>query len=123
MTNEELAAITISNDFYMWGGVILGFILAGTFKTVSNLIANRFERPRRIKFRHLQGREERKDNVEYLYLYRGEYYTLEQRDFLKKEHLKNIKSITRFDIKFFLIFALFIAAMTVLFLKTVGLGI
>lgn len=123
MTPEQIAAFSISNDFYMWSGIILGLILGGVFKTVTNLIANRFERPRRIKFRHLQGREERKDNVEYLYLYRGDYYTLEQRDFLQKQRLKNIKSISRFDLKFFFMFALVIALMTTFFISNVTLGI
>ena len=123
MTPEQVAAFTISNDYYMWSGVILGLILGGSFKFALNIFANRFERPRRIKFRNLKGREERKDNFEYLYLYRGDYYTLEQRDFLMKEHIKNIKAITPFDIKFFLIFAFLILFMTSVFIANYTLGI
>lgn len=123
MTPEQIAAFSISNDFYMWGGVILGLILGGVFKTVTNLIANRFERPRRIKFRHLQGREERKDNVEYLYLYRGDYYTLEQREFLEKQRLKNLKQITPFDLKVFLVFGFFLAPLIIFFIANLTLGI
>ena len=123
MTPEQIASFSAVNDFYMWGGVILGLFLGGAFKNVLNIIVNRFERPRRIKFRHLQGREERKDNFEYLYLYRGDYYTLEQRDFLMKERIKNIKAHTNFDLKFFFVFALAIATMTVFFFKTVDLGV
>lgn len=123
MTPEQVAAFTISNDYYMWSGVILGLILGGSFKFALNIFANRFERPRRIKFRHLQGREERKDNFEYLYLYRGDYYTLEQRDFLQKEHFKKIKATTPFDLKFFFVFVLVVVTMTVFFIKSVDLGI
>ena len=93
MTHEQVAVFSVTNDFYMWGGVILGLILGGVFKTLSNIIANRFERPRRIRFGNLNGRHERKDNFEYLYLYNGSYYTLEQRDFLIKEKMKNFKQL------------------------------
>ena len=111
MTQEELAALTISNDCYMWGGIILGLLLSGSLKNILNILAYRFERPKRIRFRNMNGRHERKDNFEYLYLYKNEYYTLEQRDFLLKERLKNIKSVSRIDKKFVVLATLFILLM------------
>lgn len=108
MTQEELAALTISNDCYMWGGIILGLLLSGSLKNILNFLANRIQQPRRIRFRNMNGRTERKDNFEYLYLFKGEYYTLEQRDFLLKERLKNIKSVSRIDKKFVVLATLFI---------------
>jgi hypothetical protein len=91
MTPEQVAAFSLANDFYMWGGVILGLILGGVFKTLKSFLDSHAQRPRRIRFRNLNGRHERKDNFEYLYLYKNEYYTLEQRDFLIKEHLEEMK--------------------------------
>lgn len=93
MTPEQIAAFSISNDFYMWGGVILGLILGGVFKTLKSFLDLHIQRPRRIRFRNLNGRAERKDNFEYLYLYKNEYYTLEQRDFLVKERIKKFKQV------------------------------
>jgi hypothetical protein len=42
MTQEELAALTISNDCYMWGGIILGLLLSGSLKNILNILAYRF---------------------------------------------------------------------------------
>ncbi|WP_213066325.1 hypothetical protein [Acinetobacter sp. AM] len=123
MTVQELAAFNALNDFYLWGGVFFGLIISGFFKSLLNFLAHRFERPSRIRFRNMNGRAERKDDFEYLYLYKGEYYTLEQRDFLVKERLKQLKAVTRFDLKFFLMFCLLISTMTVLFFKNFHLGI
>lgn len=104
MTDAQIAAFTVSNDLYMWMGIILGLILSGVFKTVRSFLLVHYQRPRRIRFRNLNGRTERKTDFEYLYLFKGEYYTLEQRDFLIKERLKNIKSISKFDVKFCVLF-------------------
>lgn len=111
MTSQELASFNVLNDFYLWGGVFLGLIISRFFKTLFDFAAHRFERPRRIRFRNMNGRTERKDNFEYLYLFKGEYYTLEQRDFLLKERLKNIKSVSRIDKKFVVLSILFILLM------------
>jgi hypothetical protein len=123
MTPEQIAAFSISNDFYMWGGVILGLILGGVFKTLKSFLDLHAQRPRRIRFRNLNGRAERKDNFEYLYLFKNEYYTLEQRDFLVKERLKNIKATKPLPFTFFFLFALVIAFMTYFFFSNVSLGI
>lgn len=106
MTPEQIAVFSVTNDFYMWGGVILGLMISGFFKHFLNVLTHRFERPIRIRFGNLNGRHERKDNFEYLYLYNGSYYTLEQRDFLHKQRLKKfkqIKSPLSFDSIFFVV--------------------
>lgn len=90
MTVQELAAFNALNDFYLWGGVLLGLFISGFFKSLLNFALHRFERPRRVRYRNMNGRAERKNDFEYLYLFKGEYYTLEQRDFLIKQRLKSI---------------------------------
>lgn len=114
MTPEQIAAFSISNDFYMWGGVILGLILGGVFKTLSSFLYSHVQRPRRIRFRNLNGRHERKDDFEYLYLFKNEYYTLEQRDFLVKERLKKFKQMKpplSYFFPFLFVFSIFLAAL------------
>lgn len=106
MTAIDSISISALNDLYFWSGLVIGLFVARFFHTILNLIANRFERPRRIKYRNLNGREERKDNFEYLYFYKGDYYTLDQRDFLIKERLKNIRKITPFDYRYMFILLL-----------------
>lgn len=93
MTPEQFAQFTIFNEFNFYGGLLLGLIIAGFFKTLMSFFYLHIQRPRRIRFRNLNGREERKDNFEYLYLYKNEYYTLEQRDFLIKDRLKKFKQM------------------------------
>ena len=122
MTPEQLAEFTIFNELNFYGGLLLGLLIAGFFKTLMSLFNSHVQRPRRIRFRNLNGRHERKDDFEYLYLFKNEYYTLEQRDFLHKERLKNIKAITRFDLKFFFMFSLVIVLSTCLFIFNFNLG-
>ena len=93
MTPEQFAQFTIFNEFNFYGGLLLGLIIAGFFKTLMSFFYSHVQRPRRIRFGNLNGRAERKDNFEYLYLYKNEYYTLEQRDFLIKERLKKFKQM------------------------------
>lgn len=123
MTVQELAAFNALNDFYFWGGVLLGLFISGFFKTLSNSIAYRFERPRRIRYRNMNGRPERKDNFEYLYLFKGDYYTLEQRDFLIKERLKDIKKFSKFNysILFFILFIFILSFTAGYFFKPLGI--
>lgn len=80
-----------ANDVSVWGGTLLGLAISGVLSKALNFF--NYYPPRRIKYRNLNGREERKDNFEYLYLFKGSYYTLEQRDFLRKEQLKKLKGI------------------------------
>ena len=37
MTAEQVAVFSATNDFYMWGGVILGLIISGFFKHFLNV--------------------------------------------------------------------------------------
>jgi len=111
MTVQELAAFNALNDFYLWGGVLLGLFISGFFKSLLNFASHRFQRPTRIRFRNMNGRHERGDDFEYLYLFRGEYYTFDQKDFLQKERLKNIKSVTRIDTKFIVLSILLICSL------------
>lgn len=125
MTPEQIAAFSIFNDFYMWGGVILGLILGGVLKTLKSFLDSHIQRPRRIRFGNLNGRHERKDDFEYLYLYKNEYYTLEQRDFLIKERLKKFKQIKSPLSFFFPVFcaSLFLFSMAYFFFNAPILGL
>lgn len=128
MTVQELAAFNALNDFYLWGGVLLGLIISGFFKSLLNFASHRFQRPTRIRFRNMNGRHERGDDFEYLYLFRGEYYTFEHKDFLQKERLKNIKSQTKINSSFIFLIICFLASILVNFylsnqLLTAKLGV
>ncbi|WP_192955673.1 hypothetical protein [Acinetobacter baumannii] len=63
-------------------GAILGFILSGFFKTLLNMWAYRFERPKRIK-----------TDTGFLYFWRGKYYPLEQRNKFIEEHRKKFEHL------------------------------
>lgn len=121
MTPEQVALFSATNDFYMWGGVILGLIISGFFKHFLNVLTHRFERPRRIKFTYLND-SEKQDKAQYLYLYNGSYYTLEHRDFLQKERLKKLKYPINFDFIFFLFvcFSLIVSLIYVFFNTDLG---
>ena len=121
MTPEQVAVFSATNDFYMWGGVILGLIISGFLKHFLNVLTHRFERPRRIKFTYLND-SEKQDKAQYLYLYNGSYYTLEHRDFLQKERLKKLKYPINFDFIFFLFvcFSLIVSVIYVFFNTDLG---
>ena len=93
MTPEQFAQFTIFNELNFYGGLLLGLLIAGFFKTLNSFLHLHVQRPRRIRFGNLNGRVERKDDFEYLYLFKNEYYTLEQRDFLVKERIKKFKQV------------------------------
>ncbi|WP_215895656.1 hypothetical protein [Acinetobacter bereziniae] len=103
MTPEQFAQFTIFNELNFYGGLILGLLTAGFFKTVKSFLDHQVQRPRRIKYRMLQGKTEKKTDFEYLYLFKGDYYTLEQRDFLIKQRLKDIKQFKPFYFSFFIL--------------------
>lgn len=115
MTPEQFAQFTIFNEFNFYGGLLLGLIIAGFFKTLMSFFYSHVQRPRRIRFRNLNGREERKDNFEYLYLYKNEYYTLEHRDFLIKQRIENFKRKPRFLSLLELIFLISLLFLAVLY--------
>lgn len=114
MTPEQFAQFEIFNQLNFWGGLFLGLIIGGFFKTLKRSIDLHVQRPRRIRFGNLNGRHERKDDFQYLYLFKNEYYTLEQRDFLVKERLKKFKQMKYPLSSFFLflcVFCIFLAAL------------
>lgn len=114
MTPEQFAQFEIFNQLNFWCGLFLGLIIAGFFKTLMRFFNSHVQRPRRIRFGNLNGRAERKDNFEYLYLFKNEYYTLEQRDFLVKERLKKFKQMKYPLSSFFpflCVFCIFLAAL------------
>ena len=121
MTPEQVAVFSATNDFYMWAGVILGLIISRFLKHFLNVLTHRFERPRRIKFTYLND-SEKQDKAQYLYLYKGSYYTLEHRDFLQKERLKKLKYPINFDFIFFVFvcFSLIVSVIYVFFNTDLG---
>ncbi|MGQ0914068.1 hypothetical protein ACT40M_12195 [Acinetobacter baumannii] len=62
-------------------GAILGFIVSGFFTNVLNTLSYRFERPKRIR-----------TETGYLYLFKGKYYPIEQRNKLVEENRKKIRT-------------------------------
>ena len=106
MTPEQFAQFSIFNELNFYGGLFLGLLIAGFFKSLMSFFYREVQGPRKIRYRMLQGKVEKKTDFEYLYLFKGEYYTLEQRDFLIKERLKDIKKFSKFNysILFFILF-------------------
>ncbi|MBO3656710.1 hypothetical protein [Acinetobacter haemolyticus] len=66
-------------------GIVTGVFFFGRLIDSIDRLGERLRRPKRIRFRNMNGRHERGDNFEYLYLFNGEYYTLEQRNFLVEQ--------------------------------------
>lgn len=118
MTPEQFAQFTIFNELNFYGGLLLGLLIAGFFKTLMSFFYSNVQRPRRIRLRNLNGRHERKDNFEYLYLFENEYYTLEQRDFLIKERVKNIKPKFLSPLELLFVFLLLFLAIFYFFFQT-----
>lgn len=93
MTVQELAAFNALNDFYLWGGVLLGLIISGFFKSLLNFASHRFQRPTRIKYRNMNGRHERGDDFS-IYIYSGANITpLIRKTFYKKNVLKILNQL------------------------------
>lgn len=72
-------------------GIITGVFFFSDLMTRLDRLSELYRRPKRIKFGDLNGRVERKDDFEYLYFYRGRYYTNEQYQFLKREQRSRLK--------------------------------
>lgn len=66
-------------------GLLTGVFFFGRLIDSIDRLGERLRRPKRICFRNMNGRQERGDNSQYLYLFKGEYYTLEQRNFLVEQ--------------------------------------
>lgn len=92
MTPDDVARFALANDLIAWMSFVVGFITSGCLKTFFNLIVRGVNRPRRIKYRSLNLKNH---DFEYLYLFEGKYYTLEQRDFLIKQRLKDVRQLSK----------------------------
>lgn len=73
-------------------GLLTGVFFFGRLIDSIDRLGERLRRPKRIRFRNLNGRHERGDNFEYLYLFKGEYFTLEQQQFLKRQALQRFRN-------------------------------
>lgn len=108
IATDLLNALSPMFIYVFMSGVVFGVFFFGRLVDSIDRLSIRFRRPKRIRFRNLNGRHERKDNFEYLYLFEGEYYTLEQRDFLVKERLKDIKKFSPLYVLPVVLFTFFI---------------
>ncbi|MBR7748995.1 hypothetical protein KC093_02235 [Acinetobacter nosocomialis] len=82
----SLSDVTVLNTFVFnifVVGVILGFVVSGFFTNVLNTLSYRFERPKRIR-----------TETGYLYLFKGKYYPIEQRNKLIEESRKRYKHLS-----------------------------
>ncbi|EXE91401.1 MULTISPECIES: hypothetical protein [Acinetobacter calcoaceticus/baumannii complex] len=82
----SLQDVTVLNTFVFnifVVGVILGFVVSGLFSNVLNTLSYRFERPKRIR-----------TETGYLYLFKGKYYPIEQRNKLLEESRKRFKHLS-----------------------------
>lgn len=73
-------------------GLLTGVFFFGRFIDSIDRLGERLRRPKRIRFRNMNGRHERGDSFEYLYLFKGEYFTLEQQQFLKRQALQRLRN-------------------------------
>lgn len=76
---EQAAQLAIVNDYYFYTGLFLGFVLTGAIKVLLGFIGDRMQFPSRIKFSSTNGNTP----DEYLYRWRGRYYTADQYHFLR----------------------------------------
>lgn len=82
----SLQDVTVLNTFVFnifVVGVILGFVVSGLFSNVLNTLSYRFERPKKIR-----------TETGYLYLFKGKYYPIEQRNKLIEESRKRFKHLS-----------------------------
>ncbi|MGQ4614234.1 hypothetical protein ACUIJ1_15515 [Acinetobacter junii] len=91
LATDLLNALSPMFIYVFISGVVFGVFFFGRLIDAIDRLGYRLRRPKRIRFRNLNGRHERGDSYQYLYLFKGEYYTLEQRDFLLNERLKNYR--------------------------------
>lgn len=119
MTPEQSAVFSVTNDMYMWFGIILGLLISGFFKTLISFLTHRIQRPRRIVLRNLNGKTEKGTSQEYLYLFKNEYYTLEHRDFLIKQRIENFKRKPRLFSPLELIFVFSLLLLAVIYFSMI----
>lgn len=77
-------------NFMLILGLVAGFIISRTFfeffQFVVSLTSDHFKRPKRIKFASLDN-----DSIEYLYLFKGQYYTSVQYQALRRQAIQRLK--------------------------------
>ncbi|MDA3543877.1 MULTISPECIES: hypothetical protein [Acinetobacter] len=81
----SLGDIAVLNTFafnVFVAGAVLGLFVSGLFKNILNFWAYRFERPKRIR-----------TESGYLYLFKGKYYPIEQRNKLIEQQRKKFKHL------------------------------
>lgn len=91
IATDLLNALSPMFIFVFMSGLVFGVFFFGRVVESLDRLSVRFRKPKRIKFGNLNGRHERKDNFEYLYLFRNEYYTLDQYQFLKRQEIERFK--------------------------------
>ena len=92
LATDLLNALSPMFIYVFISGVVFGVFFFGRIIDSIDRLGYRLRKPRRIRFRNMNGRTERGDNFEYLYLYKGDYYTSQQRDFLLNQTSKQINS-------------------------------
>lgn len=86
---------SLAQNFSLCLGIFLGLVISGILKTVLHFLASRFERPEKVRYGNLNGRLENGTDFEVLYLFERAYYTKDQYDFLLKQRLEDVRSVTR----------------------------
>lgn len=80
----------VANDLTLIIGLVAGFLISRAFfdliKFISGLTSDHFKRPNRIKFASLDN-----DSIEYLYLFKGRYYTSQQFQTLRRQAIERFK--------------------------------
>lgn len=93
LATDLLNALSPMFIYVFISGVVFGVFFFGRLIDAIDRLGHRLRKPRRIRFRNMNGRTERADNFEYLYLYKGDYYTSQQRDFLLNQKSKQIRPL------------------------------
>lgn len=89
---SDLSAVQFAaaNDFTLIVGLVAGFLISRAFveffKFITNLTSEHFKRPKRIKFASLDN-----DSIEYLYLFKGQYYTSIDYQALRRQAIQRLK--------------------------------
>ncbi|HCA5058632.1 TPA: hypothetical protein MW168_001202 [Acinetobacter baumannii] len=89
---SDLSAVQFAaaNDLTLIVGLVAGFLISRAFveffKFITDLTSDHFKRPKRIKFASLDN-----DSIEYLYLFKGQYYTSVQYQALRRQAIQRLK--------------------------------
>ncbi|GAA5565851.1 hypothetical protein [Acinetobacter seifertii] len=82
MSVSDIAALHTLVITVFVAGAALGLFVSGLIGKILNMLSYRFERPKRIK-----------TETGFLYLFKGKYYSIEQRNKLLVEHRKRFKHL------------------------------